>query len=199
MIGDKQMATFVYIHGFNSAFTTANPKVAALATIGTVVGVTYDTLNTHDGCLDEIIAQLPADLTDVILVGTSLGGYYAATVAAMLGLPSVLINPSTIPGVSLSKYRGQSHTNYLTGHIGFFGKNTFSTYLGARIRPNPRCLPLVAVDLADAVIPSGDTVDYFKAYGVMVNTFDGGSHQFDHMTDFLPMIAAYANHVTYLP
>lgn len=192
------MTTYVYFHGFNSAFTLDNPKVAELAAIGTVVGVTYDSLADHSTIRDSLLKQLPDDLTDVVLVGTSLGAYWAGEIARLLGLPSVLINPSIIPGVSLSKYVGQSFTNYVTGDTGFFGRDTFATYLGAMFRPG-RVLPLVAVDLADEVIPAADTVKFFAAHGIDTVTFAGGSHKFDHMADLLPMVSAYANHTSYLP
>lgn len=41
---------------------------------------------------------------DVVFVGTSLGGYYAAKLAKIYDTKSVIVNPSIEPSVSLAKY-----------------------------------------------------------------------------------------------
>jgi predicted esterase YcpF (UPF0227 family) len=193
------MTRYVYLHGFNSGFTPANPKVAALETIGEVIGVTYDTTAPLDLALKDILGQLPEDLDDVVIVGTSLGAFYAAEVSRTLGLPAVLINPCIDPYLSLRKYVGQVHTNYVTGETAHFGDNALSTYMRHTLLPCHRIKPLVFVDMGDQVIPAQTTINFFAKKGLTVTAFDGGSHQFDHMGDALPQIAQYASYTSFIP
>lgn len=189
------MTRYVYLHGFNSGFTSANPKVAALETIGEVIGVTYDTTAPLDLALKDILGQLPEDLDDVVIVGTSLGAFYAAEVSRTLGLPAVLINPCIDPYLSLRKYVGQVHTNYVTGETAHFGDNALSTYMRHTLLPCQRIKPLVFVDTGDQVIPAQTTINFFGKKDLTVIAFEGGSHRFDHMDEALEYIKVYSNTV----
>lgn len=188
------MTKYVYIHGFNSAFSRENPKIAQLETIGEVIGVTYDTLASYEVARAEIIAQLPDELFDVVLIGTSLGGFWAADIGRELGLPAVLINPSTNPGVTLERYAGQIFTNYITDVTAEFTREAFESYALASIKTWDyyRFRPLVLLDEGDEVISADET--YEKLVTFLTYLFPGGSHRFDHMEQSLDLIRAYAIH-----
>lgn len=192
------MTTYIYLHGFNSGFTRENPKIPVLEKIGIVHGITYDTTTPMEMAIEEIINQLPDDLTDTVLIGTSLGAFYAAEISRLLGLPAVLINPCIDPGNSLRKFVNQLHKNFVTGDESYFGDNTLSTFKGHLIHPYGRIKPLVFVDMADELIPAQTTIDYFEKMGIAVIAFEGGSHRFDHMEEALPAIKKYANFVSFL-
>lgn len=191
------MTLYVYIHGFNSAFTTENPKIAELDTIGDVTGVTYDTFapafeikKSLDSAISDII--LTTD-HDIVLVGTSLGGYWAAVMADQFGLPSVLINPSVEPMTTLPSYVGKTFTNYITGETKTFSGSIPGSYNMAIYDLDFAFAPLVLLDAADDVIPADKTAALLAAKA-MITTYPGGSHKFDHMADSLPAIATYAVH-----
>lgn len=102
----------VYFHGFGSNSKT--PKVAALTAAfpnDTVVAFdididtnislgSYDLTNKID---DALIAELHS-IKEVIFVGTSLGAWYAGTLARIYDVRCILINPSFNPAETLKKY-----------------------------------------------------------------------------------------------
>jgi predicted esterase YcpF (UPF0227 family) len=136
------------------------------------------------------------DLDDTVLVGTSLGAFYAAEVSRLVGLPAVLINPCVNPGTSLRKYVNQLHKNFVTGVESFFSDNTLSTYGDEVIRPYHRIKPLVLLDRGDEIIDATETFRFMKrTYDIDAVMFEGGSHRFDHMDEALEYIKAYSNNV----
>jgi predicted esterase YcpF (UPF0227 family) len=51
----------------------------------------------------KLVAELDAD-SKVVLVGSSLGGYFATLVSNETGCPALLINPSTLPHITLRRF-----------------------------------------------------------------------------------------------
>ena len=54
--------------------------------------------------IESVLLEDPHREDSVLFVGTSLGGWYAGHLANLYGLPSILINPSCTPSVSLERY-----------------------------------------------------------------------------------------------
>jgi predicted esterase YcpF (UPF0227 family) len=61
------------------------------------------------------------------IVGTSLGGLYAAEVSFHMSLPAILINPSVEPYDTLPIYIGE-HNNFVTGDKILFTKELAESY-----------------------------------------------------------------------
>jgi hypothetical protein len=102
----------VYLHGLNSAGTSA--KAAWLRKHLPDVAVLSPTYAAHDGnrapgWLCDFIAQArvahPGDAR-LLLVGSSLGGFWAQYLAPRLGAGMVLINPALLPDESLARFCG---------------------------------------------------------------------------------------------
>ena len=180
---------YVYIHGFNSAYDPASVKVQALQQIGEVTGVTYNSFNTYPSIFDDLLAQIPQ--RDVVLVGTSLGGFWAAEMARHLGLLSVIINPAIEPRVSLRKYVGQSLMNYVTGATSMLTMDVVESYQVAITRATT-FLPLVLLDMGDEIIDAHATHSALEGFPMIC--WDVGSHRFEHMDEAIQHIAAYVNH-----
>jgi predicted esterase YcpF (UPF0227 family) len=87
--------SILYIHGFNSA--PASKKACQLVTVMEQLGLSdklrVPALHHHPreaiGQLEQAIAELGSPL----LVGSSLGGYYATHLAERHGLKALLVNP----------------------------------------------------------------------------------------------------------
>ena len=113
-MGEDEM--IVYFHGFNSS-SESSTCTALQNHFGKdkVVATCYDYINPVNAFayLDGIIAPLMATHT-VLLVGTSLGGFWANHFAEKYRLHCALVNPSLNPGVSLAQYLGEN-TNFHTG------------------------------------------------------------------------------------
>jgi uncharacterized protein len=192
----QETTTFVYIHGFNSAFNPESDKVKSLEKLGIVMGFTYDSFSSYDEILKSFKLffnniEMPED---VVFVGTSLGGFWATECAKAYGTPSVIINPCHTPKILLQKYVGIEHTNFLTGQKNILTQEVVNSYLGKTIHENNSCyffLPLLLLDMADEVIDSKETLELCHKFPKL--TFVGGSHRFDHMEESLHEISRYVN------
>lgn len=189
------MTTVIYLHGFNSAFDPNSRKVQLLEQIGSVVGITYDTTASYDQIfkyLRKEIRELNLDLHETLIVGTSLGGFWAAEIGQNLNVPSVIINPCYDPTNMLSKYVG-SNTNHITGEVKIF---TLENLLSYNYYETYDCvyggyLSLVLLDMGDDVIDSYETKELFHNFPMQC--WEGGSHRFDHMDDAIQHIKEYLN------
>jgi hypothetical protein len=86
----------IYFHGWKSS--PDSDKVKYLSEFFDVVSPAIpEDYNTAIRELDIVVSQNP----DAILVGTSLGGYWANTMAQLWGLASCIINPSCQPNKTL--------------------------------------------------------------------------------------------------
>jgi len=62
----------------------------------------YSAINVAKNCIKD------RDPTDVTIIGSSLGGYYATWLAEQTGCRAVLLNPAINPALDLEKYIGIS-------------------------------------------------------------------------------------------
>jgi len=187
------MTRFVYLHGFNSAYDPTAEKVQMLQRLGTVSGVTYDTYDTYENILDFLTRQIVYS-DDLVLVGTSLGGFWAAVLAKHLKVPSVIINPCHNPYELLQKYVNVINTNYYTSITDVLSFETVETYEEHQLVTDTETFhytPVVLLDMADEVINSYETQSILSGFRTVV--FEGGSHRFDHMQEALLPIQEYIN------
>ncbi|WP_371820383.1 YqiA/YcfP family alpha/beta fold hydrolase [Verticiella alkaliphila] len=100
----------LYLHGFRSGPASAKAQMMAQA------------LRERDLALHWICPQLPASPREtaalieslaaphagrLVLVGSSLGGYYATWLAERVGCPAILLNPAVHPARELAKHVGE--------------------------------------------------------------------------------------------
>jgi len=155
----------LYIHGAFSAFKPDSQKVLNLSKEFEVVGFNYSMEDTfeHNRLL---LCEFAKDQGVDFVVGTSLGGLYAAEVSKELSLPSVLINPCVEPQMSLGTIVG-TMTNFTTGK-----DETLTQELvdGFPVKAEIGRLSLVFVGLQDTLINAQRTYDmYSEVTSVMVD------------------------------
>ena len=101
----------VYFHGWKSNYQS--DKIKSLSEKYDVVAPSipseyHEALATIIRCIEEH----REDWDRMILVGTSLGGYWANLISNLYGLPAILINPSCIPSDTIGvDYPNLSATN----------------------------------------------------------------------------------------
>lgn len=159
-----------YIHGLDSKFNRSNPKVKALAELDEILPVTYDTHASYSSCMLKLHSIIAEHTYDLRLVGTSLGGFYAAHLASELDLPCVVINPSIDPYTSLGleSYRGKEI---------------------AKLKFKYR--PLLLLDDGDELFDSDVTANKLKHFETI--RYSGGNHRFAHIMQALPKIEKHFN------
>ena len=186
---------YVYLHGFNSAYNPENPKVQALSTLGDVIGVNFNSFTTYQEIFEQISREIYTQVQDrdnMVLVGTSLGGFWAAEMGRHFGVPSVIINPCYDPCDMLRKCVGYVMTNYITGEATVITNEIAESYPTCGMNGKDRTfkfLPLVLLDVGDEV--SAKTLKALEGFPTKV--WEGGSHRFDHMDQAIPFIQEYVN------
>lgn len=174
------MSSIIYLHGYGS--TPNSDKVLALREYFTVFASSIP-IKFDDGykILKEFILTKP----DAILVGTSLGGYWATIMSDVLLLPAVLINPSCSPKNTLHKYNNPELTEVeLKKYIPLAPKNNI-----------PRIVLLAKDD---------DILDYRIAEKLFeskakVNIYENGGHRFNYINRITDAITELENESFYLP
>lgn len=184
---------YIYLHGFNSDSDKNSDKTKILETIGEVVHLSYDSFDTYENIMESLMLASKDHATDIgrVIIGTSLGGFYAAELGKRLKYPSILINPCINPWESLLPMCGETFTNYKNGNIRVLEEEVINSYEDNPFANGNLYDPLVLLDAGDELLDAPENYKYFSDMGYPVKMFEGGSHRFDHMLESLPVISEY--------
>jgi len=194
MINGKQM--IIYLHGFNSA--GSGSKVNLLKTLGMdVIAPSYPS-NDIDKAI-KIVSNIIEDNKDkdkeIMLVGSSMGGFMAQYLSQKYNTMLVLINPATNITQTLKLYIG-NNTNYLTGEKYILTEQDIAKFTQYDIKQYRNELgALLLLDKNDNVIDHSIALNKYKGHAD-IKLFEGGSHRFEHMQEALPLILEYYNTIS---
>jgi uncharacterized protein len=135
--------------------------------------------------LEECIASSP---NLPVLIGSSLGGFYANILAARYGMRAVLINPAVHPHKLLAAYVG-AQRNYHTGVASEVKPEHFQMLERLEVRP-------VHPERLWVLLETGDeTLDYRMAEtfyaACKIDVTPGGSHTYEGFVQRLPAIVEF--------
>lgn len=177
----------LYLHGFASCGDSTKTKL----------------LKRYFGETDVLAPDLPADPAEAIrfiqktilahnidlIIGSSLGGFYASYFCELLGIKTVLINPSTQPFITLAPYVGTNHFWCSGEPFEFTHEHLNSLFEFAVGKLNVPQRYLVLLQTGDELL------DYTKAWdkyeGATVVIEEGGNHRFENLNDYLQRIADF--------
>src|SRR4051812_38422900 len=105
----------IYLHGFNSAgsSSTAQKLKKILPDIITPT-INYYSPDSANSQIKTLIESLFIEDKDIVLIGTSLGGFWALYFAQQYKLRCIVNNPSIKPWKTLERYIGLNK-NFETG------------------------------------------------------------------------------------
>jgi hypothetical protein len=168
--------TIIYIHGFKSS--PRSEKAAALkAAFPGLIAADYDTLHPDSG-FHELDALIRPHLGgNLVLIGSSLGGFWAYHFACRYDVKCVLLNPCMRPEVTLRQFIGEVENMY-TGEKGFLTAQDLARYPEYRLTGARRCT--VLHEKGDEVIPYEESVAHFTGAATLILP-EGGSHRFEHL------------------
>jgi predicted esterase YcpF (UPF0227 family) len=185
------MTRFFYLHGFNSGFDPSIAKIKSFESIAPVEGRTTDYLDDNDvqalTRAVEISKELPGEL---ILVGTSLGGYFARYLSKKFNLRCILLNPALTPFASLQRAEG-SQTNYLTGKIKNVTREAVVGLAKYAVNNTSDCLTILATD--------DEVIDHTFAQRLLCESskiiLTDGGHRMNDVNKMLGEIQLFVNNV----
>jgi uncharacterized protein len=183
----------VYLHGFNSGGTSGKatwlrqhlPDV-------TVLSPTYPAHLADEApmFLRRYLRQQRDEHAEdrrLLLIGSSLGGFWSRYLAPEFGAGMVLINPAMHPEADLLRVVGPN-TNEATGEKYVLTEAQVSDLGRYQVnRCNPNVPTLVLLDTADELLDYRVAQSFYQGCG-RVLVYPGGSHRFDHLPQALPEI-----------
>ncbi len=192
MRGGGMSGSILYIHGFNSAPSSkkATQLVAVMQQLGKNEQLRVPALHHHPR---EAIAQLEraiAELGAPLLVGSSLGGYYATYLAERHGLKALLINPAVNPHQMFDGYLG-SQQNLYTGET--WELTVDHVHALAELETAPPCDAerfQVWLQTADETLDYRRAETFYRACALRIQA--GGDHSFQGFAERLPALLNFA-------
>ena len=185
----------IYLHGFNSG--GQSQKAAWLRAQLAPVPVFAPDYPAHRAnetlrVLRKFIRRLRREnphTRKLMLIGSSLGGFWAQRLAPEFGACMVLINPSMRPNETLARHTGR-HRNAATGGETVLTAQDVLALKAHRVEPcNPKVPTLVLLDAQDEVLDYRLAEAAFRGCGRTI-VFPGGSHRFEHLPEALSEIRA---------
>ncbi|MFK3793690.1 MULTISPECIES: YqiA/YcfP family alpha/beta fold hydrolase [Pseudomonas] len=185
-------ASILYIHGFNSA--PASTKASQLRRVMEQIGLgdqlRVPALHHHPrqaiGQLEQAIVELGRPL----LVGSSLGGYYATHLAERHGLKALLINPAVNPHRLFDGYLGPQQNLY-TDETWELTLDHVAALEALEVPPpqDPERYQ-VWLQTGDETLDYRHAQAYYRACALRIQA--GGDHSFQGFTGQLPAILNFA-------
>lgn len=180
----------LYLHGFNSTGNSAKGQYLTdrLPDIPVLTPTYHYDPATAIAYLERLVEEKLQQNQHLMLIGSSLGGYYAQYLAHRFRLQTVLINPALMPLTTLHDYLGEN-TNFYTGETYTLTQAHLEALLALDV-PNPCTQPvptLLLLDKGDEVLDYRTAVTRYQDCAEII-IFDGGDHQFQHLPEALPRI-----------
>ncbi len=186
---------YIYIHGFNSApaSTKACQLEARLAALGRAAAFSCPALShwpeTAMQQIEAEVARAPA--SEITLVGSSLGGFYAIHLAERHGCRAVLVNPAVSAHIGLESYLGPQQNLYTAEryeltreHLAWWDK--FSVE-----QPTMMERYFLMVTSGDEVLDYRAAVERFS--GAKQRVVTGSDHGFAEFGDYLDEVLAFGD------
>lgn len=185
----------IYLHGFNSSPDSFKARFLGdflrqrnLSQHYLVPALSHEPAIALGSVQQLIESRL--DEVDITLIGSSLGGYYATSLAEHYDLRAVLINPAVYPYRLLNEYLGLNR-NYYDGTQYEMKPEHMQQLLDMEVvqisKPERY---LVLLQTADETLDYREAAEKFCDAQLQVE--EGGSHGFDNFDQVIPQLLSFA-------
>jgi len=183
----------IYLHGFRSS--PASTKAQLLKKHLSENGLNHLFWSEElpvdpDRAIKLVESAIASDPDESVLIGSSLGGYYATYLAEKHDLRAILINPATHAAQTLAPWVGP-HNNLYTGEH-------FELTPGHIMALNDLWVPTLSKPEGFwLIVETGDEIlDYREAVsryaGARQTVIEGGDHSLRHFPDLLEAMVKFA-------
>ena len=141
-----------YVHGFNSSKDSSTGRLLMEQSGRSVTCLGYDCSKPFAENLEAMALEAWKDMDGFdVIVGTSLGGFYACEMVKELQTCAIVFNPAMKPRMQLRKFLGEN-INFSTGEKWMFTDDILNSYPDELKAPNG--LPVKAyASKKDEVLP----------------------------------------------
>ncbi|MGE7990454.1 YqiA/YcfP family alpha/beta fold hydrolase [Pseudomonas sp. NPDC089554] len=184
--------SILYIHGFNSSPLSmkARQLEAVMQHLGLAQQVRVPALHHHPR---QAIAQLEASIAELgapLLVGSSLGGYYATHLAERHGLKALLVNPAVRPHLLFDGYLG-TQRNLYTDETWELTLDHVQALAELEVpEPQDAARYQVWLQTGDETLDYRHAERYYRACALRIQA--GGDHSYQGFAEQMPALLAFA-------
>ena len=184
--------SILYIHGFNSA--PASQKASQLSSVMSTLGLSdqlrVPALHHHPREAMVQLEQAIAELGRPLLVGSSLGGYYATHLAERHGLKALLVNPAVSPHRMFDGYLG-TQKNLYTDETWELTHDHVAALAELEVpAPQDPQRYQVWLQTGDETLDYRSAQLYYRACALRIQA--GGDHGFQGFAGQLPALLSFA-------
>lgn len=191
----KKMTSIIYLHGLDADQNANKAIITADYAKSLGIDTMRPNLNIPPSQVIKKLMALIQNAPNVVLIGSSLGGYYANLLSDMTGLPAILLNPSIRPDVSFRRFLGEYFAHkplsddtviYTTtggwqikyGDLAWFEHHRLEVKNPSKIK--------VLLKMGDELLDAHATKSFYEGAGVGVIAQAGGDHR---MSDYKTQVA----------
>ena len=180
----------VYIHGFNSspASSKAGALQQALAQRGRAREFIAPALPRSPAAAATLLEDLVRKHPDASLIGSSLGGFYATSLAERSGVRAVLVNPAVRPYELLVGQVGRQQ-NFHTGEAYDFTAQHVAELRALEVDSITPERYLLLVETGDEVLDYRHAVERYRGARQLV--IEGGDHGCSDFASYLDTVLAF--------
>jgi predicted esterase YcpF (UPF0227 family) len=183
----------LYLHGFRSSPRSMKARLMAerMAQLGLDDQWLCPQLPASPALAMQQVLTLIAGVSasELRIVGSSLGGYYATWLAERIGCPAVLLNPAVVPLKDLDKHVGVTTAYHSDEPFEF--KREYIEELRALAVANisaPQRYLLLAAS-GDEVLDYRDMLAHYA--GAQQHVIEGSDHSISEFADYLDEVLAF--------
>lgn len=186
------MPHYLYLHGFNSGpgSAKATETQTFLCALGREHRFHCPALSPYPATAlqqaQALVARLPAD---TVLIGSSLGGFYATWLAETCQRKAVLINPAVRPFLRREVLLQEQHNPYSGERYQLTEADLAVLQRHFIARPTPQRYWLV-LGSADETLDWREAAQHYA--GCRQTIFAGDDHRLQRWHECLPALAAFA-------
>jgi predicted esterase YcpF (UPF0227 family) len=184
----------LYLHGFRSSPQSAKAQTMAALVQARHPGVTWwcPQLPASPAQAMALLLQATAAWPrgQMAVMGSSLGGFYAAWLSAHMGVPAVLINPAVHPSRDLARYIGEHPVWQDPAQSIFFEQGYVQELMELESQPLPtRPATLALIAKGDEVLDWREMLARHQTG--QVRLIEGSDHALSDFEDHLPQILEF--------
>ncbi|MDF0604729.1 hypothetical protein HZU77_003550 [Neisseriaceae bacterium TC5R-5] len=185
----------VYLHGFNSSPESLKARETATYLQEHAIAAQWHCprLPVHPAqaivTVDKLLSQLSAD---TLLIGSSLGGYYASYLAEQYHFPTVLINPAIQPYLHLARLLGEQRNPY-TGEVYTLSQADIQDLLTIQVEQPNNLHTWLLLGTNDEVLDWRQASRHYRKSRQTI--LNGDDHRLQRWSTVLPDILAWASNL----
>jgi uncharacterized protein len=184
----------LYLHGFRSSPQSTKARLVAAIMALQFPHITWwcpqlpPSPKAAAALIAEGTADWPADR--MVVIGSSLGGFYATWLAALRGCKAALLNPAIDPARDLAKYIGEQSAWHDPAERFLFAPEFVDELRALQVGPSP------PPERVWALIAKGDEVLNWREMtarypGSQQVVMEGGDHAISNFHSYLPQLLEF--------